>query len=155
MHARNPFHAQIEYPALAAKYPKFAEWLGKRVRQCVCGPHKNSARACNRSHEQLLHACSCVTNDDGNMQFDWSRGLPTLSETLLLDKFALACTFPPDRLCPPVPNRLNYILHLEDLVSSWLPSQTTPESVPMIGIDVGTGASAIFPLLGELRSIDS
>jgi hypothetical protein len=67
-----------------------------------------------------------------------------------------------------VPNRLNYLLWMEDLVASFLlaheaavdgseartraggaPSIAAASTVP-VAVDIGTGASAIFPLLGEL-----
>ena len=57
-----------------------------------------------------------------------------------------------------LPNRVNYVLWMEDLVVSWLfgahakdggvacPSEI--RTFPRVAIDVGTGGSAIFPLLG-------
>lgn len=45
-------------------------------------------------------------------------------------------------LIPPVPNRLDFILHLEDLVNNKNASI----------IDIGTGASCIYPLLGVSRN---
>ena len=60
---------------------------------------------------------------------------------------ALICTFdkisiwdfPDKNLCPPIPGRLDYIHHLADLLSS-------EENIKIL--DVGTGATAIYPLLG-------
>ncbi|KAJ3161186.1 hypothetical protein HDU86_007808 [Geranomyces michiganensis] len=46
-------------------------------------------------------------------------------------------------LCPPVPNRLDYVLTIEDLLAeSGIKSGT-----PVYGIDIGVGASCIYPLL--------
>ncbi|KAF7326028.1 S-adenosyl-L-methionine-dependent methyltransferase [Mycena kentingensis (nom. inval.)] len=64
-----------------------------------------------------------------------------LTEAFLCRDFQLAVELPPNRLCPPVPNRLNYILWLEDVL----------EGIPVDavrGLDIGTGATAIYPLLG-------
>lgn len=47
--------------------------------------------------------------------------------------------FPDENLCPPIPGRLDYIHHISDLISS--------EEGPKI-LDIGTGATCIYPLLG-------
>ncbi|KAH7882085.1 hypothetical protein F5I97DRAFT_1911874 [Phlebopus sp. FC_14] len=65
-----------------------------------------------------------------------------LTEALLYLDFHITLTLPDDRLCPPVPNRLNYVLWIQDLVRA-----TIPNSEIVRGIDIGTGASAIYPLL--------
>ncbi|KAG9333948.1 hypothetical protein JZ751_009351 [Albula glossodonta] len=51
---------------------------------------------------------------------------------------------PLERLIPTVPLRLNYIHWVEDLIGA----QGEGESGPRRGIDIGTGASCIYPLLG-------
>ncbi|XRE42175.1 23S rRNA (adenine(1618)-N(6))-methyltransferase [Tenacibaculum discolor] len=47
--------------------------------------------------------------------------------------------FSDDNLCPPIPGRVDYIHHLADLVAD-------EENVTVL--DIGTGASCIYPLLG-------
>ena len=47
--------------------------------------------------------------------------------------------FPDENLCPPIPGRLDYILHLKDLLSQ-------EEEIKIL--DIGTGATCIYPLLG-------
>ncbi|WP_298778775.1 23S rRNA (adenine(1618)-N(6))-methyltransferase RlmF [uncultured Polaribacter sp.] len=47
--------------------------------------------------------------------------------------------FPDENLCPPIPGRLDYIHHLADLLS-------LEEEVTVL--DIGTGATCIYPLLG-------
>ena len=47
--------------------------------------------------------------------------------------------FPDENLCPPIPGRLDYIHHLADLLSS---------EEPIKILDIGTGATCIYPLLG-------
>lgn len=49
---------------------------------------------------------------------------------------------PLDRLIPAVPQRLNYVLWVEDLVS-----QLDVAKDAVCGVDIGTGASCIFPLI--------
>jgi 23S rRNA (adenine1618-N6)-methyltransferase len=47
--------------------------------------------------------------------------------------------FPKENLCPPIPGRLDYIHYLSDLISS-------EGSIKVL--DIGTGATCIYPLLG-------
>jgi 23S rRNA (adenine1618-N6)-methyltransferase len=51
--------------------------------------------------------------------------------------------FPDDNLCPPIPGRVDYIHHLNDLLTS----SGIPENAKII--DVGVGANCIYPLLGN------
>jgi len=51
--------------------------------------------------------------------------------------------FPDDNLCPPIPGRVDYIHHLADLLKS-----SSIDRSPRI-LDIGTGASCIYPLLGN------
>lgn len=47
---------------------------------------------------------------------------------------------PQDNLCPPIPGRADYIHYLADLI---------PKGKNILGLDVGTGANAIYPLLAQ------
>ncbi|KAI0596792.1 hypothetical protein F4775DRAFT_584680 [Biscogniauxia sp. FL1348] len=73
-----------------------------------------------------------------------------LTKTLLRLDFGIQVDLPMDRLCPPVPNRHNYILWLKALLdssaSSYLDQYDPARRVK--GLDIGTGASLIYPLLG-------
>ena len=87
-------------------------------------------------------------------QLDWSspRSMTELCRVLLWHDFGVRWELPPDRLCPTVPSRLNYLLWLEDLLA--LPrtgdgGRGGETAVPPpLGVDIGTGASCIYPLLG-------
>ncbi|KAL2152914.1 hypothetical protein VTH82DRAFT_4069 [Thermothelomyces myriococcoides] len=68
-----------------------------------------------------------------------------LTKTLLHLDFGLKLDLPDDRLCPPVPNRHNYILWLKELMDSTSYEQPGRS---LCGLDIGTGASCIYPLLG-------
>jgi len=71
-----------------------------------------------------------------------------LTKTLLRLDFGLKIELPPDRLCPPVPNRHNYILWLKDLLDTTTYNSGERQEGRISGLDVGTGASCIYPLLG-------
>ncbi|CAI2173816.1 17699_t:CDS:10 [Funneliformis geosporum] len=70
-----------------------------------------------------------------------------LTYCLLRDDFNLVLDIPLDTLCPPIPSRLNYIHWIEDLVSSTESHEDLDQNT-IYGIDIGTGASCIYPLLG-------
>ncbi|KAM3557822.1 hypothetical protein ARSEF4850_004887 [Beauveria asiatica] len=80
-----------------------------------------------------------------DLDFRDPKAVMQLSKTLLKHDFGLSLDLPDDRLCPPIPNRHNYILWLKDLLDS------TTYNAPggkLMGIDIGTGASCIYPMLG-------
>ncbi|KAK1624399.1 hypothetical protein BDP81DRAFT_357378 [Colletotrichum phormii] len=81
----------------------------------------------------------------GNLDFNDPSAVMQLTKTLLKADFGLSIDLPDDRLCPPVPNRHNYLLWLKSLLDSTTygdPDQN------VLGLDIGTGASCIYPLLG-------
>ncbi|RPA94509.1 hypothetical protein L873DRAFT_1830307 [Choiromyces venosus 120613-1] len=75
---------------------------------------------------------------------------PALTKCLLYRDFGLSLELPRDRLCPTVPNRLNYVLWVQDLLDSTggLENDEVDTVREVVGLDVGTGASCIYPLLG-------
>ncbi|XP_053376165.1 RNA N6-adenosine-methyltransferase mettl16-like [Mercenaria mercenaria] len=80
-------------------------------------------------------------NASGKVILDFKdpAALRALFRALLEDDFGLAVTVPLDRLIPTVPQRVNYILWLEDIIGKENGAK---------GIDIGTGSSCIYPLLG-------
>ncbi|KAK4130244.1 hypothetical protein BT67DRAFT_452575 [Trichocladium antarcticum] len=86
--------------------------------------------------------------DNGQLDFSDPAATMQLTKTLLELDFGLQLELPEDRLCPPVPNRHNYILWLKDLMDS---TSYEPPGRQLCGLDVGTGASCIYPLLGTAQ----
>ena len=74
-----------------------------------------------------------------------------LTKVLLLHDFGLNINLPPNRLCPPIPNRINYLCWLSELLEFNIshPNITKDQlnSIPIL--DIGVGASCIYPLLGQ------
>ncbi|XP_041919858.1 RNA N6-adenosine-methyltransferase mettl16 [Alosa sapidissima] len=77
------------------------------------------------------------------LNFKDPEAVRALTCTLLKEDFGLTIQIPLERLIPTVPLRLNYIHWVEDLISD----QGACDG-PRRGIDIGTGASCIYPLLG-------
>jgi len=85
-------------------------------------------------------------NKYGSISIDFSNPIAVkeLNKALLFtfDKIAL-WNFPDQNLCPPIPVRLDYIHHLADLLS---PELEKEKNITIL--DIGTGATCIYPLLG-------
>lgn len=118
MHRRNKYSQQIEFEELARVYPPLLDHLKPA--------HPPSRRKTIDFQDADAQRC--------------------LTQALLYRDFGLHLTLPDDRLCPPVPNRLNYVLWIQDIMRAH--RFLFREDVRTVrGIDIGTGASAIYPLL--------
>ncbi|KAF7903260.1 uncharacterized protein EAF01_006309 [Botrytis porri] len=91
-----------------------------------------------------------LLKSNGQLDFSDPKSVQQLTKSLLKRDFSLNLTLPDDRLCPPVPNRLNYILWLQELIdtSSDVYNDCYNSNRQVHGLDIGTGASCIYPLLG-------
>ncbi|KAJ5360129.1 hypothetical protein N7517_009320 [Penicillium concentricum] len=87
---------------------------------------------------------------NGQLNFTDPAAVRQLTTTLLQQDFHLKVEIPEDRLCPPVPNRLNYILWLQDLLDSSAGGlhEGYDRDREVVGLDIGTGCIGIYPLLG-------
>lgn len=77
-----------------------------------------------------------------------------LTRALLRRDFHLLLpSIPPGYLCPPLPNRLNYVCWVRELLDRGMececdpPEHNTTQQFFYQGIDIGTGATCIYPLL--------
>ena len=74
-----------------------------------------------------------------------------LNSALLIADYNVSPKFsailPPDVLLPPVPGRADYVHHIADMLQLASPTNTIPYGANIVGIDIGTGASAIYPTL--------
>ncbi|KAM7184850.1 putative DUF890 domain containing protein [Rhypophila sp. PSN 637] len=101
-------------------------------------------RALARKDPDFAH----FLHKDGRLDFTDPAGTMQLTRTLLKQDFGLQIELPDDRLCPPVPNRHNYILWLKMLLDT---SSYREPGGKLRGLDIGTGASCIYPLLGTAQ----
>ncbi|KAJ5585916.1 hypothetical protein N7450_005703 [Penicillium hetheringtonii] len=81
---------------------------------------------------------------NGQLDFNDPGAVRQLTVSLLEKDFGLEVNLPDDRLCPPVPNRLNYILWLHDLLDSTTGTSNVRNDSgrKVVGLDI------IYPLLG-------
>lgn len=84
------------------------------------------------------------------MDFQNPQMVKQLTKSLLKRDFHLNLELPEDRLCPPVPIRYEYIQYISSLLDTTPPSlsQSPDPNRQVVGIDIGVGASCIYPLLG-------
>ncbi|KAI9930186.1 hypothetical protein MW887_011998 [Aspergillus wentii] len=88
---------------------------------------------------------------NGQLDFTDPNAVRQLTKSLLQRDFNLKVDIPENRLCPPVPNRLNYILWLQDLIDT-TGDEYRDDFDPdreVLGLDIGTGCCSIYPLLGS------
>jgi 23S rRNA (adenine1618-N6)-methyltransferase len=72
-----------------------------------------------------------------------------LNRALLLDTYGIqGWDLPPGYLCPPVPGRADYLHHAADLLAE-AHLGTPPRGAGIRVLDLGVGASAIYPLVGH------
>jgi 23S rRNA (adenine1618-N6)-methyltransferase len=72
-----------------------------------------------------------------------------LNRALLAEAYGIrGWDIPPGYLCPPIPGRADYLHHLADLLAGDKGS-VIPRGTAVRVLDVGVGASAIYPLLGH------
>ncbi|KAK4553783.1 hypothetical protein LTR86_009281 [Recurvomyces mirabilis] len=72
-----------------------------------------------------------------------------LTRSLLKVDFGLKIQLPDDRLCPPVPVRWNYVHWIQELLDTTSEeySEAYDQDRDVLGLDIGVGASCIYPLL--------
>jgi len=89
-----------------------------------------------------------VLNPSGEETIDFlsSTAVYSLNKAMLLADFKLEdYDLPMGYLIPPVPGRLDYLLHMQDFLSEKLNST---EDTQLRGLDIGAGANGIYCILG-------
>lgn len=107
---------------------------------------------------QLVAVCPELTgfvrrNDYGDESVDFAdpAAVKALNKALLMSNYGLTYwDIPEGYLCPPVPGRADYIHHLADLLGRANEGQI-PIGSSVTCLDVGTGANAIYPIIGTME----
>ena len=116
MNPKNPYQSDYDFDRLMRHYPKL------------------------KTH--------VILNPSGKETIDFSNAdaVYELNKALLLTDFKLeAYNLPRGYLIPPVPGRLDYLLHVQDILVKIInPSSSTK----IRGLDIGCGANGIYCILG-------
>jgi 23S rRNA (adenine1618-N6)-methyltransferase len=91
-----------------------------------------------------------IENADAESSIDFSNpeAVKALNRALLISNYGIQTwNIPQGSLCPSVPGRADYLHYLADLLAG-CNSGVIPKSKAMRGLDVGTGASCIYPIIG-------
>ncbi|KAL3816866.1 hypothetical protein ACHAXA_005144 [Cyclostephanos tholiformis] len=154
------------FQELAEKYPAFRNaWTELRSRQRGRSGTSPPSDEGGGGHEEQTHRHqngSCrhelptSSSFSSHITHDFNA---SLTRALLHQHFTLDMpSLPEGRLCPPIPNRANYVCWLRELLSQSerdlhrfvvAPSDADAGGVAWQcrGMDIGTGVSAIYPLL--------
>lgn len=92
-----------------------------------------------------------ITNPRGQTTIDFQdeRAVRMLNRALLKAHYDIDFwDIPAGYLCPPIPGRVDYIHYLADLLAQES-NQTDPHGRHIKVLDIGTGASLVYPLTGQ------
>lgn len=92
-----------------------------------------------RHHEELGEHVFVNTYGNKSIRFGDRNAVKALNAALLKYHYGIKWDIPENYLCPPVPGRLDYLLHIADL----LPAKDIHI------LDIGTGANLIYPILAS------
>ena len=112
--------------------------------------HPNNIHNNGYNFEELLKSNPALKtfvfeNDYGNTTVNFSdpKAVKEINRSLLKAYYNIKLwEFPDENLCPPIPGRVDYLHHLNDLL---IESNITKD---IHVLDIGTGATCIYPLLG-------
>ena len=119
LHPRNRHRDRYDFPALIRAHPELARLLV---------PHPVEGQTLNFADPAAVLA---------------------LNRALLAHHYGVThWDLPPGALCPPIPGRADYLHHVADLLASTASDGQIPRGPDVALLDIGTGASAIYPILG-------
>jgi len=92
-------------------------------------------------------------NQQPTIDFSNSNAVKALNAAILSKHYQIQhWDFPPGYLCPPIPGRVDYIHYLNDLLKGSTSNSSTNSTSNLTDkvsvLDIGTGASCIYPILG-------
>lgn len=93
-----------------------------------------------------------IEKKNGQTSIDFSDPISVreLNKAILLHHYHLSYwDIPENTLCPAIPGRAEYIHHIADLMTKTLGTKKAPRGPKVKVMDIGTGASLVYPLIGH------
>lgn len=119
LHSRNQHRNGYDFERLMAKSPELAAFTTRNPRNQI------------------------------TVDFSDAGAVRMLNRALLLTHYGIDFwDIPATYLCPPIPGRVDYIHHLADLLAE-CNGQQIPHGPGIKALDIGTGASLVYPLTGQ------
>jgi 23S rRNA (adenine1618-N6)-methyltransferase len=120
------------------------------------GLHPRNRHAGGYDFARLVQACPelgpfVLRARHGGPSIDFAdpAAVKALNRALLAEAYGIrGWDIPPGYLCPPIPGRADYLHHLADLLAA-SNGGLIPRGANLRVLDVGVGASAIYPLIGH------
>lgn len=108
MHQKNPFAGDYDFDSLVQHYASLKDFV--------------------------------FINEYGSktIKFGDKKAVKALNSALLKAQYGIEWDIPDENLCPPIPGRLDYLLHIADLIPK--------KDIRLL--DIGAGANLIYPILG-------
>ncbi len=119
LHPRNAHRSRYDFPILIKSFPQLRKYV--------------------------------FINNFGDESIDFAvpAAVKALNKSLLKHFYQINFwEIPDDYLCPPIPGRADYIHHVADLLGDFN-NNIIPTGTKIKGLDIGTGANCIYPLLGN------
>jgi 23S rRNA (adenine1618-N6)-methyltransferase len=136
-HPRNRHQGHYDFAALALASPEFAPWLVENPR----GARLAESRDERHGRNETSTASETLTIDFSN-----PAAVRALNTALLRQYYGVAqWDLPHGYLCPPIPGRADYVHALAQLLGNTPPGRTVRL------LDVGVGASCIYPILAAFE----
>ncbi|WP_261841433.1 23S rRNA (adenine(1618)-N(6))-methyltransferase RlmF [Aliamphritea ceti] len=118
------------------------------------GLHPRNKHRFNYDFDALQKAlpelAAFVIDVRGRQSIDFSdpKAVICLNQALLKYHYGIAFwELPKGYLCPAIPGRVDYVHYLSDLLAASAGTEQPPKGRKLRGMDVGTGANGIYPLL--------
>ena len=140
----------------------------------TCAVHSPQSKSSKRSSEHRMHPrnrnleryqiselVACLPelgayvqkSKRGEDTIDFARpeAVKLLNRAIILSDYGLKCwDFPAENLCPPVPGRADYLHHMADVLRE-NHFGNIPRGKEVQVLDVGVGATAIYPIVGAVE----
>lgn len=119
-------------------------------------PHPRNRHQGRYDFARLVHACPALSphlvatpRGDTSIDFSDPAAVRELNRALLRSDYGITHWDLPDgALCPPIPGRADYLHGLADLLAG-TGDGPIPRGLSIRVLDIGVGASCIYPLLGH------